>query len=104
MKNSIMLLALLFAVVSLKAQDYMISFAGTGASTTVSTVKVDNLTKGTTVTLNGDDILHLTGVVGLPEAKSKTNFHMSVYPNPVSNICNLNFETSYLHLPRWRNW
>ena len=94
MKNSIMLLALLFAVVSLKAQDYMISFAGTGASTTVSTVKVDNLTKGTTVTLNGDDILHLTGVVGLPEAKSKTNFHMSVYPNPVSNICNLNFETS----------
>ena len=89
-----MLVALLLAAVSSQAQDYMISFAGTGASSTVSTVKVDNLTKGTTVTLNGDDILHLTGVVELTEAKFKTNFQLSVYPNPVNNIGNLNFETS----------
>lgn len=91
MKNSIMFLTLLFGVVSLKAQDYMISFAGTGASTTVSTVKVDNLTKGTTVTLNGDDILHLTGVVGLPEREFKTSINLSTYPNPMKSSCKIDF-------------
>lgn len=46
------------AMLKTQAQDYLISFVGTGDTTEVSTIKVDNLISGT-VTLNGEDILHL---------------------------------------------
>lgn len=59
----------LLVTISIQAQDYYASFAVAGASTTLSTVKVDNLTKGTTVALNDDDILHLAWFAMLPETK-----------------------------------
>ena len=91
MKKLIWVFIFTLSVTAIHAQDYFVSFAAAGASTIVSTVKVDNLTKGTTVTLNGDDILHLTGVVGLPEMESKTNFHLNVYPNPMKSSCKIDF-------------
>jgi hypothetical protein len=48
---------------SITAQDYQISFAGTGESTVVTSVKVENLTKGTMLEISGSDILHLKATI-----------------------------------------
>jgi uncharacterized protein (TIGR02145 family) len=47
------------------AQDYMITFSGTGQSNEVETVEVKNTTQQTSVTLSGSDTLHLVDVVGI---------------------------------------
>ena len=91
MKKLIWVFIFTFSFTAIQAQDYFVSFGAAGVSSTVSTVKVDNLTKGTTVTLNGDDILHLTGVVGMPELDSKTGINLSAYPNPMKSSCRIDF-------------
>jgi uncharacterized protein (TIGR02145 family) len=65
------------------AQNYLISFAGTGSSSSVSTVKVENLTKGTTVTLNGGDILRLTVATGVKRSEVSQKSWLNIYPNPM---------------------
>ena len=59
MKKCTLFLLLLLAIASLQAQDYQISFAGSGAISTVGTVKVENLTQGKSVSFSGTDVLHL---------------------------------------------
>ncbi len=44
---------IILCVIEANAQPYLITFTGTGASANVLTVKVENLTKGTSLTLNG---------------------------------------------------
>jgi uncharacterized protein (TIGR02145 family) len=80
--------ALLFAftismVQQVNAQDYLITFAGTGAATLVDSVEVENLTTGKIITLNGDDILRLTSVVGISQFESSNPSSMRIYPNPM---------------------
>ena len=74
------MLLIIFAVANVYSQNYNISFAASGASTTVGSVKVDNLTQNTTLTLNGNDILHL-GIVGINETEFNSNSPL-IYPNP----------------------
>ena len=83
MKKSTFFWFLFLAVPALQAQNYLISFTGSGDTTAVSTVKVDNLTSGASVTLNGTDILHLIHSAGIstPEPSSST---MEIYPNPMA--------------------
>jgi uncharacterized protein (TIGR02145 family) len=79
-----------------QAQDYLISFDGTGASTDVNTVKVENLWQGTSMTMNGTDVLHLTGWgVGLenPENANK-NRAMTIFPNPMTDQCTVIFDVA----------
>jgi uncharacterized protein (TIGR02145 family) len=83
MKKLLFLSAIICAL-NVNAQNYLITFAGSGASTTVSTVKVENLTKGTSLTLNGDDILRLTGTVGISQVDYKKLSGMKLYPNPMT--------------------
>ncbi len=80
---------MIFASANIYSQNYTISFAASGASTTVGTVKVDNLTQNTTLTLNGNDILHL-GPVGINEIEYNTNNPM-IYPNPMQGKAELSF-------------
>jgi uncharacterized protein (TIGR02145 family) len=79
-----LLLITSFCALTANAQDYLISFAGTGASTTVSTIKVENLMKGTTLTLNGSDILHLTILTGVNSIESRQSSVLKIYPNPAN--------------------
>jgi len=90
MKKSTIIIFLVLAMLKTQAQDYQVSFAGTGATTVVSTVKVDNLTSGATVTLNGGDVLHLIGGVGIstPDIKNGT---LQIYPNPMAEQSILTF-------------
>jgi hypothetical protein len=59
MKKFTITIFFLFAMLNTQAQDYLISFIGTGGSTTVDSVQVKNLTQNTGLTLNGTDVLHL---------------------------------------------
>jgi uncharacterized protein (TIGR02145 family) len=72
-----------FTELKLEAQNYLISFAGTGASNTVSTVTVENLTSGASLILNGNDILHLGTTVGIFSPENPNSSTMKIYPNPM---------------------
>jgi uncharacterized protein (TIGR02145 family) len=74
----------IFCVLTANAQNYLITFTGTGASNTVSSVKVENLTAGTTLTLNGSDILRLTITTGIKSIDDIQLSELKIYPNPMT--------------------
>ena len=82
MKKIYGMIFLVIALLNVQGQNYFISFAGAGATTTVGTVQVDNLTSGATVTLNGSDILHLIPSLGIGDI-SADNRYLHLYPNPM---------------------
>lgn len=82
-------LALLFAPL-LHAQFYFISFSGSGQSTTVETVEVKNIDQGTTLVLDGTDVLNLVGTLGL-NTQSLNQQGISVYPNPTKHTTQVEF-------------
>ena len=85
---------LLFAIVlttSLYAQNYQIGFAGTGASSSVDSVKVENLTQCTSINLGGGDILHLAASLGVNELNIEAGNQLHVYPNPMTDFCWIDF-------------
>ena len=78
---------------TVNAQNYLISFAGSGASSTVSSVKVENLTQGTTKTLTGTDILHLVGIItGIDPIVKQPSKQIRLFPNPMVDYTNLQFD------------
>jgi uncharacterized protein (TIGR02145 family) len=82
MGKYLLLITILFELTA-NAQPYLISFAGTGASTTAGSVKVDNLTSGTSLTVTGSDILRLTTVTGINYIENSQSTEMKIYPNPM---------------------
>ncbi len=70
---------------TLTAQTYLINFTGTGESTTVNSVKVENLTTGISAYLNGNDILRLTLVTGVNEVKNNQFSALKIFPNPTTD-------------------
>ncbi len=84
MKQFLVLLTI-FCSINLNAQNYLISFTGTGESTTVSTVKVENLNKGTSLTLNGSDVLQLTLVTNVAIVENRGSSRIMIYPNPMTD-------------------
>ncbi len=89
-----MLIAILFfALIKIQAQDYLISFAGSGASTSVDSVRVENLTQGTGLTVAGADQLQLLGSILSVDPDSEiTGTSLLVYPNPAKNDIILELE------------
>lgn len=85
MKVPLVFLVMFFCLAA-KGQDYYISFGGSGASAFVSSVKVENLRSETAITINGNDILHLTSIMtGVnPDVESQVS-GMKIYPNPMQD-------------------
>jgi len=84
MKKILFLLAF-FSEPKANAQNYFITFTGTGASSTVSTVKVENLGTGTSLILSGDQILHLTSITtGVNSIENRQSSELKIYPNPTT--------------------
>ena len=79
----LLLLATYLLAYDANAQNYLISFAGTGASNTINTVKVENLATGESLTLNGDDNLRLSGPLGIFYFENDQSLKIKVYPNPM---------------------
>lgn len=74
------------------AQDYQIGFTGFGASSTVDSVKVENLTQCTSMVLSGNNTLHLLAQVGIDEVNAGYSNKIAIFPNPATDICLFNFE------------
>jgi uncharacterized protein (TIGR02145 family) len=89
MRKISFLFLLMFATVGLYSQNYNISFAATGASTTITSIEVNNLTKNTTLTLNNGDILHL-GSLGTENIDVSVDY-FQVFPNPMLDKSEISF-------------
>ena len=97
MKTFTFFVLFLFAIAVLQAQDYQISFTGSGQSTTIDNIQVENLTQGTTLSLNGDDVLNLVGTVGINTLiANKSN--VKIYPNPMAESAIIEFVNSKTEL------
>jgi len=84
----------LFLSSAIYAQDYQIGFTGSGASTGVDSVKVENLTQCTSINISGSDILHLVSSLEISELDAGAGNKMLVYPNPTKGICMIDFEAT----------
>jgi uncharacterized protein (TIGR02145 family) len=88
MKRGIFLM-IIFCALKATAQDYDINFTGSGLSSTVTTVKVENLTQGTTLSLSGTDILRLTLPTGVKPVENNQSSCLKLYPNPMTEYSTL---------------
>jgi len=91
---SIATLLLLLSVSSkICASDYTISFSGTGASTSVENVIVQNLTKGTTVTVPAGNVLALSDGLNAINLLTENNESLKIYPNPINDKATISFNS-----------
>jgi uncharacterized protein (TIGR02145 family) len=88
MKKLFLLIVVSYALEA-NAQNYLISFTGTGLSTSVSTVKVENLTKGASLIISGSDVLRLTAATGVNYIEDKQSSQLKIYPNPMTDYSTL---------------
>ena len=87
---AILILALI-STMSLKAQDYLINYAGSGASTTVDSVMIENLMQGTTLKMKGSEVLRLTVVTGIEAMNEDETGTICFYPNPMRDHAKMQF-------------
>lgn len=87
------------AIVSLStvigAQDYQLSFEVSGGNvTTIDSVFVHNINQGHSITIRGNDILHLlASTTGISELCTPGN-HLEIYPNPISDKATVIFQNN----------
>ena len=93
MIKSTLLFLLIIATTTIQAQDYMISFAGSGASATVDSIRVENLSQGTSLTVYSGNQLQLLGILSAVDPGAAINGRsLTVYPNPGNGEVVLTFE------------
>jgi uncharacterized protein (TIGR02145 family) len=83
MKKIMFPLAIFFTL-SVNAQDFLITFSGTGEASTVDSVRVENLMKDTAITLKGNEALHLLGSSAINSPVEKQSSYIKIYPNPMA--------------------
>lgn len=85
MKKLLFILGVLL-VLEAHGQDYFIFFTGSGASTAVDYVLVENLSSGTSLKVSGNDILHLTTGLstGVKTFEENSLSKIKIYPNPMT--------------------
>jgi uncharacterized protein (TIGR02145 family) len=87
---------LIHANLTIQAQNYLIDFSGTGASNSVDSVKIENLSQCTSLIIAGTDILNLISTVGMNESVPP-QYGISVYPNPSSGHCSVVLDATSNH-------
>jgi uncharacterized protein (TIGR02145 family) len=92
-KSAPFIIMFLVMLQSIYSQDYLLTFSGSGQSSTVEIVEVKNIDQQTTLTLNGTDTLLLTDVVGTGYLPA-LNQGIIVYPNPANHSSRLEFYNS----------
>lgn len=80
---------------SISAINYNIAFTGTGASTSVDSVIVQNLTKGTSVTVLAGKFLNLNDAFSALNELKATNENIRLYPNLVNGQFTMSFYAIY---------
>jgi len=95
LRNPAIILFLLIFAAKLQAQNYELTFTGSGAGDSVDSVFIENLTQGTHLSIHGGDILHLMNLVtGIDEPNQGFTGNLMIYPNPSREFSNLEFESS----------
>jgi uncharacterized protein (TIGR02145 family) len=94
MKRGVFLILLILSALRINAQHYYITFTGSGAASTVDSVKVENLSQCTGVSLSGSDTLLLFWEVGIDEHPYAGNDPIVVFPNPSPGYFSAVFETT----------
>lgn len=89
MRNSI-IFVLVIIHTFVVAQPFQITFTGSASSNMVTSVEVQNLTQGTTLTVAGTDILELVSTIGISDASVIKN-EILIYPNPMEDACSIEF-------------
>jgi uncharacterized protein (TIGR02145 family) len=93
MKKYFFITFLLVVILKINAEDYVISFTGTGASTTFDSVKVENLTQNTSIIVPGGNQLRLNVIAtGINSLIDGTKSPLSIYPNPAKEFCLVEFD------------
>jgi len=86
---------MLFVFVKMQAQNYTISFAGSGASTTVDSLKVENLSQSTSLIMAGGDQLNLVeNITGVNPGMPADDNIPRIFPNPSNGELDLTFESN----------
>ncbi len=94
MKRLLIVLVLVALTTNAHSQDYLISFEGSGDTTIVDSVLVQNLTQGTSLIVDGNDQLRLVeNVTGINPVRDNRDNILCIYPNPVKEYCTVKFET-----------
>jgi uncharacterized protein (TIGR02145 family) len=83
--KKLLFLLILFCALKTNGQNYLIIFEGSGASSSVSTVKVENLKTGTSLILNGSDVLRLNFTTDVISSETDQSSLLKLYPNPASD-------------------
>lgn len=102
MKICTSLLCLTILVHTVNAQDYLITFAAAGASSTVDSVKVENLSQCTSLTVAGTDTLLLSPATGVWETKNVDPYTLFVSPNPAQGVFSVLVESTLRRLITFR--
>ena len=76
---------------NIQAQDYLITFAVPGENQTPDSVLVENQNQLTSLTLNGNDVLHLVDEITGIHSNVSFNQPLKVYPNPMKKSGTLTF-------------
>ncbi len=93
MKKSILLLVIMNALAGLKAQDYLITFNGSGAGSLIDSVRVENLTQRKGVILTGSESLWLREILTrLNYPDEYRDERVRIYPNPVTDYATVEFD------------
>jgi len=87
----ITIILMLFTTVESNALEYNISFTGSGASTLIENVIVQNLTQGTQITVPGGSILKLTDGATSTQNTNSTIGFSSIYYNKTDGKSTLTF-------------
>lgn len=89
---SLFLIIFLFPIKNLHSQNYLVTFAGTGSSTNVDSVIVENVTQETFIKIGGGDVLHLLAVLtGMDDNSFQQDNHILVMPNPAQGQSRIRF-------------
>lgn len=95
MRKTTILFLLVFAIAGLQAQNYLITFAGTGARSTVDSVKIQNTSQCIDTTIGGSDILNLTSLItSINPLNTIADNTMHIFPNPTTGYSLINFYSS----------
>jgi uncharacterized protein (TIGR02145 family) len=85
--------SLMVVFTSIQSQNYQISFTASGSASSIDSIYVENLTQGTTLMLNEDDVLHLVVNVGI-HSFTENQSNLFMYPNPMTESTLIEFNSS----------